>query len=1170
MKSAIHSAIFKTFFLSLAIISQVHFAFAQTASILPPAKTTFFDSNGNPLTAGQVFFYIPNTTTPKTTWQDSAETIPNTNPVTLDAAGRALILGSGIYRQLVKDQNGNTIWDAVTASVGSGGGGSTATGDGDLVGTIKPWAGPTAPNQYMFAYGEQVSRTTFAALFTAITSAQPVFCSSGSPVLTGLSDTTNFWVGMTVEVSCLSGGFSTILSKTSTTVTLNANANVNTNVNATFFLWGNGNGTTTFSLPDLRGNVLAGNCNMGGSACSNLTTAFFGAQTPNGAGATGGSQQSSLLLTNLPSIPVSGTITNGAITITQNANIQNNAVGVAGAAGFTVSSAAAATISASQAASTFTGNNTGGSSTAFANVPPTKTVNFIIKVTPDQNSSVATGVTSLGLMTGDISCGVGVLCTGNSISLSASSINITAGTTTVSAGTNNGVLWDNAGILAATTTMPTGLTAPAFTVTGSLTATGLVTNADLVNAATTVNGQTCTLGSTCTITASAGTITVGTTTIASATNTNVLFNNAGVLGQYTITGTGSVVMSASPTLTGIPVLAAPTATSIALGGATIGGNALAVTGTALFNTAVTMGAALTYGGVTLANSVTGTGGMVLATSPTIATPNISAPVFSGTATGTYTLGGTPSIAGSAINSGTVSGSFISNINLAASGNGGVTGILPIANGGTAGSTAQGARASTSLNIDEATSTGDANYSILATDRLIYHTALSAARTDTLPAANSVNAGQVFYMVDFAGVASATHTVTLAKAGSDTINGVTTAVALNVQYGTALFWSDGTSKWTLLVPGTGGGGSGTVTSVVVAAGSGVTLSGTCTITVSGTCTVTGSVPEPQGRLTLAANTPVMGPTSCSSTACTNQTTLRYDCYIGATVPYYTGSIDLLDTISSCEVTDAMVSAASAGQVVGGNVYDVWWVHSGANRICLAMSASGGGGGGWSADTGGTNTARGTGYSQLDRTTRGYTTNKNSIANCFNGATNYGSVSANQATYLGTVTSSGNGQVSYTFGTIAATAGQAIFGVWNMYNRRQVLTQIGSTGSSANYTTANTWRQAFGSSTMNAQYVVGLSEDQVSAQYNAFALALGSVNCDSGIGVDSTAAFSGSAGITAASSTATAIPASFAGNPGVGLHALYAIEAVSSATGCTFYGAGGIPLFFQTALTVNLVQ
>lgn len=57
--------------------------------------------------------------------------------------------------------------------------------------------------------------------------------------------------------------------------------------------------------------------------------------------------------------------------------------------------------------------------------------------------------------------------------------------------------------------------------------------------------------------ASAG-LTVGTTTITSGTTTRVLYDNAGVVGEYTITGTGNVVMSASPTLTGTLTGAAAT------------------------------------------------------------------------------------------------------------------------------------------------------------------------------------------------------------------------------------------------------------------------------------------------------------------------------------------------------------------------------------------------------------------------------------------------------------------------------------------------------------------------------------------------------------------------------------------------------------------------------------
>lgn len=42
-------------------------------------------------------------------------------------------------------------------------------------------------------------------------------------------------------------------------------------------------------------------------------------------------------------------------------------------------------------------------------------------------------------------------------------------------------------------------------------------------------------------------LTVGTTTITSGTNTRILFNNSGILGEYTISGTGDVAMTNSPT-----------------------------------------------------------------------------------------------------------------------------------------------------------------------------------------------------------------------------------------------------------------------------------------------------------------------------------------------------------------------------------------------------------------------------------------------------------------------------------------------------------------------------------------------------------------------------------------------------------------------------------------------
>lgn len=84
---------------------------------LPNGQSVFLDSNGAPLVGASVYHYVPATTTFKTTWQDPGETEANTNPIILDAAGRATIWGDGTYRQKVVDQFGNLVWDQLTSGL---------------------------------------------------------------------------------------------------------------------------------------------------------------------------------------------------------------------------------------------------------------------------------------------------------------------------------------------------------------------------------------------------------------------------------------------------------------------------------------------------------------------------------------------------------------------------------------------------------------------------------------------------------------------------------------------------------------------------------------------------------------------------------------------------------------------------------------------------------------------------------------------------------------------------------------------------------------------------------------------------------------------------------------------------------------------------------------------
>lgn len=89
-------------------------------NLLPNARQTFYDVDGLPLVGGKVYLYVPLTTTPKNSWVDINLTTLNTNPIILDALGSASIFGSGQYRQVVTDVNGNLIWDAITVTSGAG------------------------------------------------------------------------------------------------------------------------------------------------------------------------------------------------------------------------------------------------------------------------------------------------------------------------------------------------------------------------------------------------------------------------------------------------------------------------------------------------------------------------------------------------------------------------------------------------------------------------------------------------------------------------------------------------------------------------------------------------------------------------------------------------------------------------------------------------------------------------------------------------------------------------------------------------------------------------------------------------------------------------------------------------------------------------------------------
>ena len=60
----------------------------MTQSIAPTTRRQYLDSNGDPAVGAKLFYYVNGTTIKEATYTDVAGTVPNSNPIILDASGR--------------------------------------------------------------------------------------------------------------------------------------------------------------------------------------------------------------------------------------------------------------------------------------------------------------------------------------------------------------------------------------------------------------------------------------------------------------------------------------------------------------------------------------------------------------------------------------------------------------------------------------------------------------------------------------------------------------------------------------------------------------------------------------------------------------------------------------------------------------------------------------------------------------------------------------------------------------------------------------------------------------------------------------------------------------------------------------------------------------------------
>jgi hypothetical protein len=290
-------------------------------------------------------------------------------------------------------------------------------------------------------------------------------------------------------------------------------------------------------------------------------------------------------------------------------------------------------------------------------------------------------------------------------------------------------------------------------------------------------------------------------------------------------------------------------------------------------------------------------------------------------------------------------------------------------------------------------------------------------------------------------------------------------------------------------------------LVVSAGSGAALNGTAggsvTIYPGATaefgcdgsnyfCSAAAARVTPQGRLTLVTGTPVM---NANETA---KTTIYYTPYFGNMIP-----------IAGAPTPFAEISAAlDATNFLSGSLYDLF-VFNNAGVITLGYGPA------WTNST-----TRSAAISLVN----GVWVNSAAIT-LRNSSSSTTAVAAGQATYVGTVYATANGQTGMNFAPAAASGGAApVLGLWNAYNRVRVTAINQDNTSSWSYSTA-TWRPADNSTSNRVSWVDGLGHSGVAADYACMLVSSSSSVAFIGVDFNSTSA-------------APAAPSQYAGAGGEG--------------------------------------
>ena len=208
----------------------------MTVNLSPVAGAgwQFFTDSGTVLSGGLLYTYAAGTTLPTTTYQDSAGLVPNSNPIVLDAAGRAsaeVWLTSGTaYKLVLKTSVGATVWTM-----------DNLLGINDA--TAVAWSAITGKPTTVAGFGITDALTTTAAATTYAPLASPTFTGTASAkdellniYNLGWRDCPQNAKSVSYQLVLADRGKQVLMSGTSLTLTVPANGTVAFPVGATIMV----------------------------------------------------------------------------------------------------------------------------------------------------------------------------------------------------------------------------------------------------------------------------------------------------------------------------------------------------------------------------------------------------------------------------------------------------------------------------------------------------------------------------------------------------------------------------------------------------------------------------------------------------------------------------------------------------------------------------------------------------------------------------------------------------------------------------------------------------------------------------------------------------------------------------------------------------------------------